>query len=380
MNGLRRHTGLAARRILTAHLKSIGFVMFVLLIIALAIDLAKELDSIRTKAIDRQLSLPDLLLPYISYRATDIITRLLPMACLIGAFATEMLRHQRLEDVILSAAGTPPSVTLGAMCAVGLVVGMIQTSFEGWLRPNAVFAQVEMDLGRYADRFRSGQMAPQWFLDGDRAMRATVLRDANPELRDINVFQGVGEDGLSKILTADRAHPSEKLQTWTLENVTMWDVRDGQDHTPQQVAEMQISFPLTPAHLQYHGILGFYLPNSALTELTSIATSSRSADAQTAIVRRYAALFLPGLFALLGVSLAQASHRGRLLSPFRLLALGAVGYVSLVTVKVFWALGEFGQVGPVTASFAPLIFAFLLAVLLQLHSSGYLALRRRHAP
>ncbi|WP_282158785.1 LptF/LptG family permease [Shimia thalassica] len=379
MGILRKHTGIAARRVFATYLLAISFSMFVLLVIALAIDLASHLDDVRAKADDTGASTSALLLPYMGYRAADIITRLLPMACLIGGLIAELLRRQRLEDVILDAAGASPSITLGALLAVGLVTGIAQTALEGSIRPHAVANQVKLGLGSYAERFKSGETAPVWFLDGNRAMQAKVYRADAPELRDVRLYDGLTESSLTSITHATRAIPVEGNQMWRLEGIVRWQIKDGYPQSPERLAQMDIAFPLTSAHVQYHGVLGFYLPYERLQELSSIAASHRSPDAETAIVRRYAAFFLPGIFALLGASLARVSQRGRVLAPFRLLMLGTMGYLSLVSVKVFWALGEFGEVGPIATSVIPLTIALGVSILLQLIASGYVVLRRPEA-
>ncbi|MEQ9692960.1 LptF/LptG family permease [Shimia sp. SDUM112013] len=358
------------------YLLACSFAMFVLLIVALAIDLAKHLDGVRAAADAQAASLGSLLWPYMSYRAADIVTRLLPMACLIGGLTAELLRRQRLEDVILDAAGASPSVTLGALLAVGLVTGVLQTALEGSIRPHAVAAQVKLGLGSYGERFKPGETEPVWFLDGDRALQARVYRSDMPELRNVRLFEGLRSDSLRQITIAERARPTAQDKSWQLQNVVSWEIEDGVPLPPKQVDTLDLEFPLTSAHVEYHGVLGFYLPYDRLRELASVTGSQRSPDADTAVIRRYAAFFLPGVFALLGASLARVSQRGRVLAPFRLLMLGTLGYITLVSVKVFWALGEFGEVGPLATNVIPLTFAMALAIFLQLIATGHIVLRR----
>ena len=68
----------------------------------------------------------------------------------------------------------------------------------------------------------------------------------------------------------------------------------------------------------------------------------------------------------------MAARQVRRLAPFRLLLVATLGYVTLVSVKVFWALGIHGRIAPLPAATIPMSFAFLLAMLLQLQQAGYL--------
>lgn len=374
---LRPYTGIAARQIVFLHLRSIAFVMFVLLIVAIAIDLTKHLDAVRLRATETGTPFAPLLAKYLGYRAVDIITRLLPMASLIGALITELLRHQRMENVIFAAAGASPGLLYSALFIVGLTVGAIQTGLEGWLRPAAVWAQVDLGLGSYAERFRRGPIGPEWFTDPTRAMRATVMRSDTPDLRNVTLFEGIENEALTSVTQAARAIPGTKPESWTLIDVTRWHGPPGAAMQPEHLPRLMISFPLLPAHLEYYEVLGLNLPNAPLHEIAAFPQQPQWADAETAIARRYLAILLPGVFAFLGASLSQAGQSGRLMAWWRLLPLGGTGYITLVSVKSFWALGEVGILRPWIAASAPLAFAFALACVIQLILNGRLRLPRR---
>ncbi|SHJ49818.1 Lipopolysaccharide export LptBFGC system, permease protein LptF [Shimia gijangensis] len=363
-------TGIASRNIAATHLKSIAFVTFVLLTVAIAIDLAQTIEDIRTKAADENISLLPLMLEYLLYRSADILARLLPMACLAGSFIAELLRHQRMENVILGAAGAPPTLIFAALVGVGAVTGTLQATLEGWVRPAAVFAQVDLQIGTYAKRFRQGELGTQWILEGDRAIQARILRSDDPKLHDLRVFEGVGDVDLRRIISASRAEPAEADGQWTLFDVTVWQGSEGNTMFPTQYEQLSLPLALTKTHLQYFGILGFYLPNAPLHQIAAVKGAEQTPDAETAVMRRLVAWILPGVFAFLGASLAQAGHNGRFFAWWRLLSLGAFGYICLVSVKSFWALGEFGVLSPLAATTTPLIFAMLAGILIQLRLNG----------
>lgn len=373
----RKFTGIAARSIAATHLRSIAFVMFVLLTVAIAIDLANSIEEIRTTATETNVSVLSLMAKYLIYRSADILARLLPMACLAGSFVAELIRHQRMENVILGAAGAPPTLTFAALLAVAAVVGTAQATLESWLRPAAVFAQVDLEIGAYARRFQQGDLGTRWVIDGDRAIQARIVRSETPELRDLRIFEGVGADGLRRVVSAQKAEPAESGTTWTLFDAVVWEGSEGTIMRPTLHDKLSIPLALTTSHLQYHGIYGFYLPNAPLRKIAALKGTERTADAKTAVMRRFVAWFLPGVFVFLGASLSQAGRNGRLFAWWRLLSLGTFGYICVVSVKAFWSLGEFGVLSPVAATVAPLIFAALVGVVLQIGMNG---LPRRSGP
>lgn len=369
----RRHTGLAVRAMVRGDLAAIGFMMFVLLVVALTIDLANWLDTVRARAEATGNSLWQVLFPYIGYRTTDIITRLLTMACVAGGFVVTLLRHQRLDDVVLASAGASPSLRLTALIISGLLLGTVQMVGENWLRPAAVQAQVAANLGDYGNRYHSTELGTQWILTDTRAIRATVTRGANAQLSNLMLFDGLDQPELTHILHAQTAITRGLHNVWTLRNVTIWDV--SANTPPIFEPKLDIALNVSFEKLSWYGIDGYYLPNDAARAVVATDTSSTTPtapDAATALAVRKVALFLPGIFAFLGVSLASLCTRDRRLAPFRLLALATIGYLSVVSVKVIWALGIHGVLSPMLAATLPALFALCLATLLQLYQAGYL--------
>ncbi|MBO9407507.1 LptF/LptG family permease [Shimia sp. R9_1] len=369
-----RHTGLAVRAMVRGDLAAIGFMMFTLLVVALAIDLAKWLGSVQTQATATDAPLWSVLFPYIGYRSVDIITRLLTMACLAGGFVVTLLRHQRQDDVILAASGAGPSFRISALLISGLLLGLVQMAGENWLRPEAVSQQVAANLGDYGKRYHNNELGTQWVVSDDRALQATFTRGNAPHLSDVMLFEGLSEPELSHVLHANTARPSFREGIWTFEQVTYWDVKNA--NAPNLEPRLDMPFELNPETVRWFGVDAYYLPNASLRAIASAPESAAASDAATALAVRKVAIFLPAIFAFLGVSLAGQGTVGRRLSPFLLLALAAVGYLSVVSVKVFWALGIHGVLPPMLAASLPATFALGLAVVLQLRLAGYLPTTR----
>ncbi|MBO6899359.1 MAG: LptF/LptG family permease [Shimia sp.] len=368
----RRHTGLAVRAMVRGDLAAIGFMMFILLVVALSIDLAKWLDTVRARAEATNSPLWQVLFPYIGYRSADIVTRLLTMACVAGGFVVTLLRHQRLDDVVLAAAGASPSLRLTALLISGVLLGTLQMACENWLRPAAVEAQVTANLGDYGNRYHQTDVGTQWVLTDTRALRATVTRGSEAELSYVMLFDGIEQPTLSRVLHADAATPRGLLNVWTLKDVTIWDTTK---KSPEIEPRLDLALNISSEKLRWFGIDGYYLPNDVARVIAATDTSEATptaADAATALAVRKVAIFLPGIFAFLGVSLASLGTQGRRLAPFKLLALATVAYLAVVSVKVFWALGIHGVLSPMLAATLPALFALGLATLLQLYQAGYL--------
>jgi lipopolysaccharide export LptBFGC system permease protein LptF len=362
-------TGLAMRSALSLYLRNTLLAMLLLLITALAIDLAKHLPSVQEKAASSNSAM---LLPYyILYRATDIITRMLPTACFLALFLSEILRRRRLESVILSASGFSPAQTTAAIFFFGLIVGSCQYLLEAHLRPAAVFAQVELGVGSYAKRFRSGLLnRPEWFITNGNALSGRVFRATNPELREVKIFQGINQDRLSGIILAERAVPTDKPNIWRLHSAVSWQGAENQgNYKPLENDLLDVKIDLVADQLTYMDVPGFYIPGAALKNIAAMHNAPTANDANVALWRRWTAILLPGAFALLGASLAQMGYSGRVQNIRVLAGLAFFGYISIVSVKVFWALGELGVFPPSAAVLSSLLLALSGSIFIQYRRS-----------
>ncbi|GEM_PF-4332852 len=363
--------GISARRVLRLYLLLSGLMMFILLMIALTIDMAKYLPDVRLKAENMDQPLAQVLLPYLGYRAVDIVTRLLPMACFLGLFLAEILRAFRLERIILAFAGFSPVKSLPVILLFAILVGSIEAALETRLRPWAVFAQVDLGLGAYGRRF-DPQLSenPVWFVIGDTAIRARILRGEAPELRDIEMFRGLDQSRLTSVLVAARATPGGADKTWRFEYVTEWQAdADGRRYKMQKTPVREITLELLPEQVRYYNIDSYYLPTKDLNRIATMHDAETASDADTAIWRRWSAFLLPGAFAFLGASLAQVGYRARRASVVPLIFYALVGYLSIVSVKVLWALGELGVLAAPVAVLGSIAGTILVAITLQISQS-----------
>lgn len=356
--------GIATRRAVLDYLAGVGLIMFILLIVAWTIDLSRTLPDLRADAAARGVPVLSVAVPYLIVRAADIVTRLLPMACFLGVFLAEIFRRLRLETVILQAAGATPLRMLAAVLIFAALAGPLQSRLERAWRPAAVAWQIDMGHGAYAERFRRGwTFAHHWVVSGDMAIRAEVLRDDPPAMRDVLIFTGIRAPQLKTVYSATRATPGTAPGQWVLHDGSTWQAAEGAE-SGTVFDELTLSLDLIPEQLRYFRVQAFYIPDAPLRALAAQGGARGAADANVAVWRRRTAWLLPGAFALFGFCLAGLGFAGRGLNPPRLIALAGFGYVTVVSVKVFWALGELGTLSAPAAVLAPLVFVLGLSAVL----------------
>ncbi|MAA98212.1 MAG: hypothetical protein CMN86_07930 [Stappia sp.] len=371
--------GIAGRRALGAHLKAALLVMTMFLIIAWAIDLAQTLDDVLVRADELGQNRAGLLALYLGYRGVDIATRLFPVACFIGVFAAELMRLFGRETVILSAAGWSPRQTLAVVCMFAAMTGSVQFMLERWWRPAAVFAQADLGLGGYGRRFASGEIeGHRWFVVDGNVLRARVVRDTTPALADLELYRGVVAGDLKDVLVAGHAEPAERPGFWRLEDVALWsrlpgDGESGGESSYSQTSlylisrypTLELHLPLLPETLSYYDVPAFYLPQEPLERLSAPDNPLKGPDVDAALWRRWAALLLPGAYALLGASLAPIAGSGRIVAPARIVVLALCGYFALVATKVSWAMGEIGALSGFTSSWLSIALALAGTLIAQ---------------
>lgn len=354
--------GIATLRALSDYLRMVGLIMFILLIIAWTIDLSQHLPDIRRAAGADNIPVLSLLTPYLTYRSVDIITRLLPMACLFGVFLTEIFRRTRQESIVLAAAGATPVRMLMSVLWLGSILGTAQGMLEARWRPAAVLAQVDLGYGDYARRYsRDWLPDASWFIEENTVMRAEVRRSDVPELRNVLVFQGIRAPRLQGVIAAERAFATAVPSKWILQTVRIWDPGND-DAAPETRPLLILDFNLIPEQISYLGIQEFNIPTPGLMRIAARPNAPNAAQIQTAVWRRRVAWLIPGAMALLAVALVRAGFPGHVPVIPRLIAVAAIGYISVVAFKVFWALGHLAVLPAPVSVLVPIVVALVLAM------------------
>jgi len=311
--------GIAARRALFDYVFITGLMIFVLLAIAWTIDLAETYPQIQRVAQERNVSVLSLLAPYMGYRAVDIILRLLPVSCFFGIFIAEVYRRFRLDTVVLSAAGASSWRLLGPIVVFGLLFGALSQQLESRWRP-------------------------------------AVL------------FKGMQSDALEAVYQVDRMAPSDAAGGWHLSGVTVW---NESAKVGRIVEDLTLSLDLTQEEIVHFGIPGLYLRTAPLRALYENAYPGSRVQiwADVAVWRRNTIFFMPFVIAALALSLARLGYVGRMMHIPRLIALGSFGYISVITLKVFFSMGEIGGVSGMAANLAPILYMGCVALFLTLRAT-----------
>ncbi|MGR3321692.1 MAG: LptF/LptG family permease [Pseudooceanicola sp.] len=358
---LRVLTGRAMRLALREHFGAILAVQSVLVFVALMIDFAESFDSIRAAAEGGSLVVT--VGKYTLYRVADIVARLLPVAMLLGAFLAEIRRRALLETVILASAGVSVMPTIAALAWIGLVTGLLEWKLERDWRPAAVFAQVDLGAGRYADRYATGLTdGHEWFVRDDAAIAGRVLVGPQPELREASYFVGLNGQGFDRLVRAERVLPLGGGQ-WRFEGAEVWSATEDGRLIGRPADDLELSLWIAPNRLTYLKPPPFYLPQSVL--LARAAAAPEDPKIRTTLWRRYTAWLLPGLFAFLGASLAMTGFRGRVTRVPILVGMAFGGYLVTLSLKVFWSLGELGALPAPVAVLLPPGLALVIGGVLQ---------------
>ena len=355
-----RFLGVSDRDALWLYIGFTLLVMLILLVTALAIDLVYAMPNVVSKARETSVSTPVILAPYMLYRTVDIVSRLLVQACFFGIFLAEIIRIRRLECIVLALSGMSPIRALAPILAFGVLAGGFQFTCEAWARPAAVFAQIDLGVGRYAHRFQP-MLRPQsdWFLQPDTAIRARVKTGEAPELHNISKFSGLSRHKLTQVILAQKAVPTNKPDIWLFSNVVIWTPQADQNTWVQKaLPDLEVRLKLRPEQLRYFGMNGYYLKWPDLRKVAALPDTPGYADAQVSLWLRWTAVLLPGVVALMAASLAQTGFQGRRQNTSLLVALAIFGYLIVVSFKVFWVLGELGTLPPWISVLSPL---FLVA-------------------
>ncbi len=368
MNGADRlrtaFLGIATRRIVAEYLRMLALVMFILLAIAWTIDLARHFAPIRQDAADRGLATLSILLPYLVYRGVDILVRLLPFAVFFGVFLAEILRRARLESVILAASGATPIRLAAPVLIFGAVVGTLAYKLEATWRPAAIEAQVALGHGDYAARFRPRWIDNVWFVSGDLAVRADLLRSDPPILRDALIFEGLKDPQLSSILAAAHLEPAGTDFAWQLRGVERWDPSAG-GAASQPAEDIVLSLDILRDQVTHYGVPPIYLPTGTVERLRLIRNAPAAVtEAEATLWRRRLSWALPFAMALIAVALARRGYSGRQINLLRTIALGTLGFVAVVSVRVFRTVADLGGMPAPVAVPVSLLGLVLVATVL----------------
>lgn len=350
--------GTYTRTIALAHARHIGTVTAALLIVAMTLDLAPRAEWIASQAPSR--SLPGIVLHflwYLSLRMADLIGNLLPLACFMGLFWSEVTLTQSRERVVIWNGGRSPLQTLVPLAILGVVFGALQVTALSVLRPGAVAIQIEQGLGEYGRRFdrRLHPDARHWITLPNHLIQARIDYRAS-RLVDVQVFEFSDSGRLNGRIEAAAAEPTSVPGRWRFHDGSRWDAPDADPSSrptdtgaARRFAAEDDHLPLDPLWLASFGIDARYLPSSVLATLASRPDIPDASSYRTWRQVRFAQFLLPFGMMLFASCLATALIAQRTaFKPMILIGLG--GYFLYVSNNIVVWLGEYGQVPAIPAA------------------------------
>jgi lipopolysaccharide export system permease protein len=350
--------GTYTRTIALAHARHIGTVTAALLIVAMTLDLAPRAEWIASQSPSRgALALVLHFLWYLALRMADLIGNLLPLACFMGLFWSEVTLTQSRERVVIWNGGRSPLQTLVPLAILGILFGALQVTALSVLRPGAVAIQIEQGLGEYGRRFdrRLHPDARHWVTLPNHLIQARIDYRAS-RLVDVQIFEFSDSGRLNGRIEAASAEPTATHGRWRFHAGSRWDAPDADpasqptDTGPARRFDTEEDdLPVDPLWLANLNIDARYLPNGVLSALAARAGVPDPSSYRAWRQVRMAQFFLPFGMLLLASCLATALIGQR--TAFKpMILIGLAGYFLYVSNNVVVWLGEYGQVPAIPAA------------------------------
>ena len=372
--------GTYTRTLVIAHGRHIGTVAAALLIVALTLDIAPRADRIAAQSADRSaIGLTLHMLWYLALRVCDLIGNLLPLACFMGLFWSEITLTQSRERIVIWNGGRSPLQSVVPILVLGVLFGAAQVLSLAVLRPAAVAIQIETGLGEYGQRFDRRLRVNDWrWIPLPNHLIQARIDYRNSALTDVRIFELSDEGRLTGRIEARTAVPAGEPGRWLVRDGSRWTAPpDGEGTQATSTGEARwftqevAALPLDPLWLRNFGIDARYLPQATLAALSSRPDIPDAASYRAWWHVRIGQALLPLGMMLLASALAMTLIAQR--TAFRpMILIGLAGYFLYVTTNIVVWLGEYGQLPAlVSAWFMPVaMIATGLGLMALIERSG----------
>ncbi|KAF0119786.1 MAG: hypothetical protein FD152_4374, partial [Xanthobacteraceae bacterium] len=221
----------------------IGTVLTALLIIALTLDLAPRAERIAAEAGPAgPFGIARHLLWYLLLRSCDIITLVLPLACFLGIWWSEITFTQSRERIAIWNGGRSPLQSIMPLLMVGIALGSLQATALIVLRPTAVTIQIENGIGDYGGRFnRSLRPTERRWITLPNHMVQARIDYRHARLVDVQLFELSAGGRMTGRITAATAEPDREYGYWLFRNGSRW-VASGEGEVPDATTRNERGF------------------------------------------------------------------------------------------------------------------------------------------
>jgi len=372
--------GQHTRYVLRNYLVHAFVVMQALLCIALTIDLLPQVGEVFTGASGLiAWDTAARLLWLTILRSADLLPGFIPLASFLGVLWSEIAHTVSRERVLVWNSGRSPLRCLIPVALLAVVFGTTQFVFDAYLRPAAMDAQIQQQLGSHGRELSRGLSEEAiWIAFGEDVLQARIAYASGPTMYDVTLYRLSADGRVREVDKARSAVPASTPGYWILNDGAYWVIppegpleadqltaTPGSEASATAFKQRAIALAESPLHLSLWGIGPQYLSQAVLRALIKNVTVG---DSRSLFVARlqfyYANALMPGAMALLAATLSLMLFAYRAPLYAQLAALPA-GYGGHLAMKTFVLLGEHDYMNPVIAAWlTPMGLLFISALLL----------------
>jgi lipopolysaccharide export system permease protein len=314
--------------------------------LSLTFDLMEESDQVLTASGGDTSAL----LRYSLLRLPEILTQMLPIATLLGAFLTlnNMLRHS--EMVAVWSGGISSMGVMRALLPVALLFAALQFALEDRAVPATLDKLYEWGVGNFQrSGFIHGDSDSVWLRSRRDIIRIPVEEARVGRLADVQIFRREADGLLSEELDVKNARRDG--DAWLLDGVVRREVDPPKITT---LKELKWDGRFDVEHLP---LISRDLPDLTLTEISQLIDNEGYGQRPTDLYRtwyqyRIASATTPVLMIMLVVSLAQRFRRTGTFARLMIYSV-AIGFSFFMFDGTSLALGEAGFVPPWISAWSP---------------------------
>ncbi|MDQ1229780.1 LPS export ABC transporter permease LptG [Sphingomonas sp. SORGH_AS_0879] len=295
---------------------------------------------------------------YVSLRAPQIISFLLPFSVLLGTILTFFTMNQNSEVIALKAAGMSAHQVLAPLLIASAGVAVLSFAFNDRIVPRAsatLSAWQKVEYGPLP--IDSGDRANVWVRDGDDLISVDLIQGRGPrtQLGGVTLYDRSGGN-LQAIVRAPRGQRAG--DGWRIGPATRFEVASGK---LTDIPSLVIGRGVTPEQLTLASVnadsLSFRALSNAIDDLREAGRPTKSLEGS--LWHKLSAPMSAVLMPLLGAVAAFGIARSGKLFVRAVIGM-ALGFAYFVADNFSMAMGDLGAYPPFLAAWAPILLFFLI--------------------
>ncbi|WP_454278130.1 LPS export ABC transporter permease LptG [Sphingomonas sp. Marseille-Q8236] len=295
---------------------------------------------------------------YVSLRAPQIISFLLPFSVLLGTILTFFTMNQNSEVIALKAAGMSAHQVLAPLLVASAGVAVLSFAFNDRIVPRATATLSAWQKVEYGPLpIDSGDRANVWVRDGDDLISVDLIqgRGDRTQLGGVTLYDRSGGN-LRAIVRAPRGQRDGA--GWRIGPATRFEVASGK---LTNIPSLVIGQGVTPEQLTLASVnadsLSFGALSGAIDDLREAGRPTKSLEGS--LWHKLSAPMSAVLMPLLGAVAAFGIARSGKLFVRAVIGM-ALGFAYFVADNFSMAMGDLGAYPPFLAAWAPILLFFLI--------------------